>query len=786
MEKPAVSLECDVLVIGAGVSGYCAAIQAGRLGARTVLVEKDEVLGGNAGPNLGVGITGADRYSRYATETGVIHELHEEGGWINAFTRTSPGSMGYSISRRFEALVQQYLRQAGVTVLKRHVAREPVLAGDGGIAAVICEDIAAFRTVRIAVGHVVIEASGDGEIGALAGADFDMGSEARDEYGERSAPAVRTHHVQGTSLVAIAHRVDHAVDFVAPPGLPPFQPRVWHSRIGSFLSHHNGWFSPRRDLFFLYVTETGGNRDTIRDDGQIYEDLLDQLWSEWDHIKNGPHREEAACWDLLWVSPKAGKRESRRFLGDVVLTQSHLEEGRFFPDDIAWGGHDLDDHQPLGEGSDIFAHSIPPLYGIPLRACFSRNVPNLLFGGRLISATHLAHSSSRVMKTGGAVGQGVGYAAALCCRHGCTPRQLYETHLDELRLGLFAADASIAGPHPCLPGDAAPAATVSAGSETRFNDQEPGPAVPLIAPAGLLLWDWPEQIEQLDLHLRNTTAQPIDINLRIKRPVSDRKWWSMDEYHRLKRNDLRDSSWRDIATFSVTLPPNHRGWFTARPEQPVHLDPKDPTRDDDRLLIAVDEDRRVEWTLQNSAGRGCGRIATLVEHSHHSDEWTTLDAVPTLRLTPSPMLGEAANVINGCKQRFSRAPLNMWLSHPGREMPQDMTLAWNAPREIATVVVIFDNLTADRSNYPWEEGPRVLPHLVKDYCVSVRNDAGEWQTLVAVTGNVHRCRTHTFDRPVTADALRVTVTAMHGASEQARIYEIRALSTIGTRTGTAE
>ena len=100
---------CDVLVIGSGVSGYCAAIQAARLGCRTILVEKDEVLGGNSGPNLGVGITGADRYNAYATETGLVHEMQETAAWVQAFTPVSSGQMPYNISRRYEAVVQEYL-----------------------------------------------------------------------------------------------------------------------------------------------------------------------------------------------------------------------------------------------------------------------------------------------------------------------------------------------------------------------------------------------------------------------------------------------------------------------------------------------------------------------------------------------------------------------------------------------------------------------------------------------------------------------------------------------------
>ena len=134
----AANIECDVLVIGSGPSGYCAAIQAGRCGCDTVLIEKDAVLGGNSGPDLGVGITGAERYNAYAVETGIIQELREEACWVDAYTKTGRGSMGYHISRRFEAIVQGALERAGVRVLKRHCAVAPEMDGSR-ISAVICQ-----------------------------------------------------------------------------------------------------------------------------------------------------------------------------------------------------------------------------------------------------------------------------------------------------------------------------------------------------------------------------------------------------------------------------------------------------------------------------------------------------------------------------------------------------------------------------------------------------------------------------------------------------------------------
>jgi hypothetical protein len=756
----------QVLVIGSGVSGYCAAIQAGRLGCTTILVEKDEVLGGNSGPNLGVGITGADRYNPYGTETGIIHEIEEDAAWAGGFTRISTGTMPYNISRRFEATVQEHLEGSGVQVLKRHYARKPILRSDGTITGIIAEDLAAFQTVQIDA-QIVIEASGDGEIGALAGADWDMGSEASHEFGERSAPEGRSATVQGTSLVAIARRTDRVVPFVPPAGTPPFEPRLWHSRLGSYIHHHDGWFHDEVDLRFLYITETGGHLDTIRDDREIYEALLHQLWAEWDHIKNGPHREEGACWELLWVSPKAGKRENRRFLGDVILTQTDLELGQRFPDDIAYGGHDLDDHQPFGESGNIYAHSIPPMYGIPYGACYSRNVPNLLLAGRLISATHLAHSSTRLMRTGGAIGQAVGYAAALCCQYDCTPREVYDYYLDELRQRLLEADATILALPLAGDGDLARQAAVTATSEWLFNDQEPGQLVPLTAPAGVLLWDWPLHVEAAELFLQNDSDEEQMLSLDVYQPRRAIKWKSVDDYARWGRNDLRDHTFAQLASFLFEVPAGHRGWLQVAFPEPLSLGEKDPTCDDHRTLFALSANAQVRWALAEPLPE----IAEMVERSVQGDEWRSLGVMGTLRLTPPPSLGEATGATDGFHRRFSRGPTHMWISHPRQSLPQDLLLAWDEPQALNEVHLTFDNLAPSRHEYPWECRSRVLPILVKAYELATWSEDG-WQTLVEEQENHHRFRRHTFE-PVKTEKLRLRVLATHGPQMQARVYQVR-------------
>ncbi|MDP7252718.1 MAG: FAD-dependent oxidoreductase [Planctomycetota bacterium] len=762
--------ECDVLVIGSGVAGYCAAIQAGRCGCETVLIEKDEVLGGNSGPNLGVGITGADRFNHYATETGIIQELQEEAAWVGAFTAVTQGTMPYSISRRNEAVVQEFLERAGVRLLKRHYARRPITE-DNRITGVIAEDLASFRTVQINVRHVVVEASGDGEMAARAGADFDVGSEAQSEYGERSAPAEREDLVQGTSLVAIAYQAEREVHFQPPPDTPPFVPRIWQGAMGGFLKHHDGFFKDNKRLIFLYVTEAGGDMDTIRNDGEIYERLLKQLWAEWDHIKNGPHREQSRNWDLLWVSPKAGKRESRRFMGDYVLTQTDLEEGKLFPDDIAYGGHDFDDHRPLRGHGNIYTLSVPPLYGIPFRCCYSRNVDNLLLAGRLISATHLAHSSHRVMRTGGAIGHAVGLAAGLCCKHGCSPRAICEHHLNELQTGLLFSDGTLLNRPVPSNADLARNATATATSELRFNGQSPGQRVPLVAPAGNILWDWPARIEAVELFLRNESKEEQELLLAVFRTRREPKWKTMDEYHDVQCNDLGDEAFLKLATIPFVLPAGSSGWHRVEIPESLEVGEKDPLSDDDRLLIAIDSiNENVTWSV---CEENC-ELAEMVEHRHHSPAWSPLGCTGTMRLDPPPPLGEAANVLDGFHRRFSRGPTHLWISEPGAGLPQSLTLTWDGPVTFDEVALVFDNLPRHRHDNPWECGRRVLDMCVNDYAVEVMQ-AGEWRAVVKESNNYHRFGAHHFD-PVTTDRLRLTIFACHGENESARVYQVRVYS----------
>jgi len=245
-------LKTDVLVIGAGLAGICAAIAAAREGCSVILVEKFLVLGGNSSADAGVHPSGAHRFHTFAAETGIIEEITETAAWYMAKTITP--DMHYNISPMWDTILYQTLKEAGVEVLRSHYAKEPVMSGTR-ITGVIVEDTGAYKTKLIEVGTAVIDASGDGNISALAGAEFRMGREGKAVYGERLAPDEDSPVTMGSSLVGLLRNTGKPVEFFPPPGTPEFYP--------GYNENPRLWPGENDCQYYFFPTETGGNHNTI-------------------------------------------------------------------------------------------------------------------------------------------------------------------------------------------------------------------------------------------------------------------------------------------------------------------------------------------------------------------------------------------------------------------------------------------------------------------------------------------------------------------------------------------
>lgn len=417
----------DLCVVGGGIAGMCAAIAAVRHGARVVLMHERPVLGGNASSEIRMSIGGAG--GRSNRETGILAEIALDNAWFNP-------TRNYSL---WDGVLYGMVRnEPNITLLLNCTCNDCTMDADR-IRSVTGWQLTTQTWHTVAAAYFA-DCSGDSILAPLSGAMFRIGREAAAEYGESIEPDMADDKTMGLSCLIRARRTDRASTFTPPEWAEVFaeDDPVLHAHPHR---RHDGWSTWKYGTNFWWI-ELGGEQDTIHDAERIRDDLQKAVYGIWDHIKNrGDH--DADDLELEWLGSLPGKRESRRYTSDHVLTQSDVEtEGRF-DDLVAYGGWSMDDHHPAGlrhPGAPTIFHPAPSPYGIPYRCLYSKNVANLFFAGRNISATHAAMSSSRVIATCGVLGQAVGTAAAIASRNGLSPRGVYEQRIDELKQTLMDDD----------------------------------------------------------------------------------------------------------------------------------------------------------------------------------------------------------------------------------------------------------------------------------------------------------------------------------------------------------
>jgi hypothetical protein len=418
--------EFDVCVVGGGMAGLCAAMASARNGAKTALVHDRPVLGGNASSEIRMWICGA--HGAHNKETGVLEEIQLENLYRNP-------SLNFSI---WDSVLYGKARfQPNLTPFLNCSCTGAEMDGDRIVAIEAWQMTTQTRHTLHA--KQFIDCSGDSILAAVTPAEFRVGREARGEFDEDIQPAHADKKTMGNSLLIQLRRESEPQPFIAPTWAYKFtHPEDFPFRMRGVNGSNFWWI------------EIGGLNDTIFDAERIGDELHKICYGVWDYIKNySPQREDAANWALEWMGSLPGKRESRRYVGDHILTQNDVRAGGPFEDVVAYGGWSMDDHHPAGllyPGSPTIFHHAPSPYGIPFRSLYSRNITNLLFAGRNISVTHAALSSTRVMATCALLGQAAGTAAAQCIQHSCDPRAISSgPGLRELQETLMADDCWLPG-----------------------------------------------------------------------------------------------------------------------------------------------------------------------------------------------------------------------------------------------------------------------------------------------------------------------------------------------------
>lgn len=406
--------EYDLVVVGAGIAGMSAAVSAARLGCKVALLNDRPVIGGNNSSEIRVHLGGR-------IEAGPYKEL---GNLQKEFGPTRGGNAQPADYYEDQKKMDWLLKEKNVSLFTNYRAIAVEKEGNR-ITAVIAKHIETGEEKRFEA-PLFSDCTGDGTIGYLAGADYRMGRESRDEFGESTAPEQADKMTMGASVQW------YSEDTKKPSSFPHFEYGVDFNEKNCEKVTMGEW-----------TWETGMNYDQIKDFERIRDYGLMVVYSNWSYLKNEMKENDVyKNRKLAWVAYISGKRESRRLMGDYILKEDDLRKHVVHEDGSAASTWSIDLHYPDPKNTENFPGqefksiakhiNIYP-YPIPYRCLYSRNIDNLFMAGRNISVTHVALGTVRVMRTTGMMGEVVGMAASICKKYQVNPRGVYQYHLPELK-----------------------------------------------------------------------------------------------------------------------------------------------------------------------------------------------------------------------------------------------------------------------------------------------------------------------------------------------------------------
>lgn len=411
-EEPEHAGDFDLVVIGGGIAGICSAVSAARLGLRVAFIQDRPVLGGNNSSEVRVWLGGKTNCEPYPRVGDIVSELEQERK-----AHYGPDNVAelYENEKKL-AIVES---EENITLFKCYRANDVKMASDH-ITAVVAQNIITGQRIKC-TGKWFADCTGDGCVGFMAGANHDV--------------TLRGHMGRCNNW--------NVIDTGTPSSFPRC-PWAFDLRDKPFpgREHSEGQFSGKGILALGgWYWESGFDHDPIAEGEYIRDTNFRAMYGAWDALKNEdkvyPNHK------LNWCAYISGMRESRRLLGDVVLTKDDILNKVEFPDGCFATGWDIDLHLPHEsyqkgfEGDEFISKAFftryPQPYWVPYRTLYSRNIANLFMAGRDISVTHEALGAVRVMRTCGLMGEIVGMAAHLCRENSTTPRGVYQEYLNDLK-----------------------------------------------------------------------------------------------------------------------------------------------------------------------------------------------------------------------------------------------------------------------------------------------------------------------------------------------------------------
>ncbi len=685
------SVRAELVIVGGGLAGTCCAITAARAGITVVLVQDRPVLGGNASSEVRLWTLGATSHmgnnNRWAREGGVIDEILVE----NLFRNRAGNPLIFDT-----ILLEKVTSESNIRLLLNSSVYDLDKEGPDRIKSILafCSQNSTLYEISA---PLFCDASGDGIVGFLAGAAFRMGAESGDEFGEGLAPDPQYGELLGHSLYFYSKDTGKPVKYVP----PSFALRDFDKipKIRSVKTSDQG-------CNFWWV-EYGGRLDTIHQSEEIKWELWKIVYGIWDYIKNSGNYPEAETYALEWVGTIPGKRESRRFEGDYMLSQSDLVEQKQHEDAVAFGGWAMDLHPADGVYSDkpsCNQFHTKGIYQIPLKCYYSKNIRNLFLAGRIISASHVAFGSTRVMATCAQGGQAVGMAAAICQQRGLLPAGLiHPPGLKFLQDQLNLAGQSI----PLIPirdeSNLVASAVVEASSTLQLSAlPSDGPWLKLANPACQMIPVITGTLPEFRFYADARKNSELEIELRI----SSRPWnYTPDVILEVHHRKLKKGKQEVQLSFSENFIEQRYAFICFRKNKEVSLRCS-KTRITGILSVFNKTNFRVSNFGKQEAPEGSG-----IE----SFEFWTPERRPAghnmaMSLSAPLDIASAENIRNG----FTRpgTGTNAWIADPGDPEPT-LRLRWAEPVTVKRIVIFFDPdydhpMESVLMGHPEEQGPFVV------------------------------------------------------------------------------
>lgn len=741
-----IRLEGDLTIVGGGLSGVCAAIVAARQGLKVVLIQDRPVLGGNASSEVRLWALGATSHqgnnNRFSREGGVIDEIMVENMWRNPEGNPVLFDM---------VLIDKVRAEENITLLLNTTMFEIRKSDNRTISGVMAFNCQTSTLYDIS-SPFFCDASGDGMLGYMAGASFRVGAEDGDEFGEKFVPEADYGQMLGHSIFFYTKDTGKPVRYVAPDfALKDIK------RIPRYTNINAGEHGCR-----FWWLEYGARLDTVHDTEEIKFELWKIVFGVWDYIKNSGKYPGVENLTLEWVGLIPGKRESRRFEGLYMINQNDIISQAHFPDAVAFGGWAIDLHPADGvyspESGCMQFHS-KGIYSIPYRCMVSRDIDNLFFAGRILSATHVAFGSTRVMMTVAHCAQAVGMAAAVCKRKGIAPAEVAgPEHIFELQTRLSLMGQGI--PFVPIPAgeNLASMAEITASSTLVFSslpfdggwrDLEFSAAQILPLQRGVKY--------TFTVEVRSEEQTTLEASLRYAEKAEN---FTPDTLLESCEVSLRPGVQRVEIRFAKTLPEDRYAFLCFEKQPGVQI--RESAR---RVTGIVSVFQKYNKAVAKSARQTPPEGSGIDSFDFWVPERRPGGANLAMTIDPGIGLFEPRNLVNGYVRPFILP--NAWVAEVD-DLSPSVIFRWNAEQVIREVTLYFDtDYDHAMESVQMGHSEHVIPFCIRNY--DIIDEKG--RVLRRVRGNYTTINRILFPEPLRTRSLTVVAERPDG-NIPAAIFQI--------------